>query len=458
MKLYERGLIESIERFLGYDQFKRETAYALIKKGVADIIEKLREQYQRVGIREELVKARVQNVIENNFERIFILDPGASGEDIKLLARIIKRQRSGNASIRVVSISMNETSTSERPQDFGVVLTSKGDLFGMFCDVDRLGNPIGGRLITNREEISTYVDCYLKIRGKSEEIALNYSEEDITRILGRVQKENVDISHREVYGNRCYMCLQRAEQMVNSDQWANEHSALRTWFDIVHEEHEELTKLLVDTQPRDVLEIGCGAGRVPNLIMRLVSEGKLSRPSRVVGYEQNPEISNYCRYDLSRHAPLVTIQTQFVGVRSDGQYSGLLPKDRNFDLIVAISNLVGWQGENEAKWLTNVMKDGLKSGGRLFFTVYKRGFELERARMYKAAGDLIEVNSGGSSGTRDITILADAFGNEKHKSKAYGKPEIEMILRKVRDSGIAIDKVDIKNVGKYMWGISLVRV
>lgn len=458
MKLYERRLVDSIERFISYESSKRETAYARIRKGVSGIIEKLVKQYKSLGVREELINTRIHNIIEDNFERIFVLDPRVSGNDPELLARIIKRQTAGNVKIRVVGITMNESSTSERPHDFGVVLTSNGELFGMFCDVDHKGNPIGGRVITNKEQISNYIDCYLKIRGKSEEITSDHSEEDIQSILARVQKEKLDISHPEIYGNRCYMCLQKAERMVNSGQWINEQSALRTWFEIVHDEHERLTEVLVDTQARDVLEIGCGPGRVPNLIMRLVSEEKITRPSRIVAYEQNPEISNYCRRNLARYAPLVTVQTHFVGFESDGQYSGLLAGDKDFDLIVAVSNLVGWQGENEAQWLVRVVKDGLRRGGRLFFTVYKRGFELERARMYKAAGDLIDVNSDEGSEKRDITIFADAFGNERHKSKAYDEQAIEMILKEVQDSGIAINEVDIKSVGKYMWGISLARV
>jgi SAM-dependent methyltransferase len=458
MKLYERTLIKSIEKFLSYESSKRETAYGRIRKEVSSIIENLVSRYKSTGIREELIKARVQNMIEDNFERIFILDPRVTEKDLELLAKIIKRQRSGNVKIRVVGITMNEASTSQRPHDFGLVLTSNGDLFGMFCDVDRFGNPIGGRVITNKEQISDYIDCYLRIRGKSEEIASNQSEEAIQSALARIQERGLDISHREIYENRCYMCLRKAERIINSGQWANEQSALKTWFEIVHDEHERLTEVLLDTRGRDVLEIGCGPGRVPNLIMKLVAENVLPTPSRVVAYEQNPEISNYCRRDLARHAPLVTVQTQFVGFQADGRYNGLLPGDRDFDLILAVSNLVGWQGDNEAHWLARVVEDGLRQGGRLFFTVYKRGFELERARMYKAAGDLIDVNSGEWSEKRDITIFADAFGNERHKSKAYDQQEIEAIIKKVQDSGIAIDRVDIKSVGKYMWGVSLVRV
>ena len=205
----------------------------------------------------------------------------------------------------------------------------------------------------------------------------------------------------------------------------------------------------------NILELGCGPGRVINLILDLASKGKIRNPSRIVGYDQNTEIASYCT-DTFADKQNVIIHSHNVGFEKDGKFRSIRPPEKNsFDLIVPISNLVGWQDDREVEWLTNVIRDGLQREGKLFLTAYKRGFELERARMYKAAGDIIKLNSVADPNHGDIVIVVDAFGSEEHKSKAYTKDQLETILKEVqgvlKSSGISIDWDDV-DAETYMWG------
>ena len=462
MQLYEKRQIDNIKGFLEYNEEKQKSAYRLIEEQISEMLKQLETQYKNARIGRELREKRLEALIERNFERIFIFDPKLSSENINKMAKTIKRQTEGRINIRVISIMMNETSTFGRPQDFGLAITSNGDLFGMFCDVDRAGNPQGGVVIRDKAKISHYLDCYLKIRGKSREILSNCSEKEVKQILNEIKTNAIniseDISDPEIYGNRCYSCLKQAEDMVKGGQWESEEFPLRTWFEIVHNEHKALSDLLPKLQPppRNILEIGCGPGRVINLILELFSNGKILKPTKIVGYDQNTEIASYCTDTFAQYQN-VTIHSHLVGFGRDCRFSPIRGPDRNsFDLIVAISNLVGWQDDREVEWLTNVIKDGLTPGGKLFFTVYRRGFELERARMYKASGDIIKLNNAEDSKQSDIVIVVDAFGGEEHKSKAYNSDELKTILAEVKselsNTNIEID-YDKLDVGEYMWGI-----
>lgn len=455
MRLYERRQMDNVKKFLEYDEERKRSAYRLIDKQISEVLNQLSIQYKRARIGSEVIEARLKELIEKNFERLFIFDPELPPESICKMAKIIKRQTEGRISIRVVSIMMNETSTFRRPQDFGLAITSDGDLFGMFCDVDKDGHPQGGVVITDTDKVSQYLDCYLRIRGRSKEIPPDSSEKEVQETLEEVKSNPIDISDPEIYGNRCFMCLKHAENVIKGGNYESEE--LGTWFEIYRNEHEALSALLpeLEPKPQNILEIGCGPGRVINLVLELASKGEMDNLYRIVGYEQNREIANYCT-DAFEQYRNVKIYSHFVGFGKDGRFSGIRSPDRkSFDLIVTISNLVGWQDNREVEWLTNVIRDGLQPGGRLLFTVYRRGFELERARMYKASGDRIKLNSVDDSKKADIVIIVDAFESEEHKSKAYSSDEVETILAQVKSNlssnNIKIDCVEF-DVGKYMWG------
>lgn len=132
--------------------------------------------------------------------------------------------------------------------------------------------------------------------------------------------------------------LKKAEEAILSGKYKSEESPLRTWYDIVYSEQKALADLLtnMDVKPQGILEIGCGPGRI---IHYFRFNEKRASNIRIVGYEQNSEISNYCRERFSLY-PNITIQSQLVGYESDGRFSEIRSGDRNsFDLILAVSNL-----------------------------------------------------------------------------------------------------------------------
>jgi SAM-dependent methyltransferase len=234
---------------------------------------------------------------------------------------------------------------------------------------------------------------------------------------------------------------------VNTGLWIKDETPRKTWYEIIVEENNFLREVLLKEKPRDILEIGCGAGRVIRFALELEKrEGPKTgwRLTSLEAYEQNRDICLTLK-DQFRTESRVAIHRGLVGKNSKTDRFNPIwneHKDR-FDMVLAVSNLVGWQ-ENEKEWITEL----LKAGKSLFFTIYKKGYELERARMYQASGDIITFREDGN-----IELIVDAFQDEKQVTKAYNEAEIERIINCVA-SEVPLKKIE-RFDGKYMVGYLL---
>ncbi|NJD99842.1 hypothetical protein E3E26_08630 [Thermococcus sp. LS1] len=79
------------------------------------------------------------------FERIFLYSPGSNG----VLSEALSSQVQGNISVLVLKLNANERPTPARPQDFGVIITEKGNVFTMYLDLDENNTPMGGYITFN---------------------------------------------------------------------------------------------------------------------------------------------------------------------------------------------------------------------------------------------------------------------------------------------------------------------
>jgi len=429
MQLYERRQIANIEFYNKKDPKDREKSKKLIKQNL--------ENMTFDG--------------DNNFERIFIIEETERNNDSRLndLVSVITRQVKGGIQVKTICVKSNEIPTFNRPQDFGIVVTENGLKLLMHLEVGENGAQEGGQVFFDRKIIGEFEKHYSKIERRSRPVKTE-DPEKIKQDILRQLKDVIDIS--EIYGNRCYNCLLDAEQKVNKNLWERDRTPKRAWYEIVAEENNLLRHILLKEAPRDILEIGCGAGRVIRLALELEkSEGsKIGwRLSSAEAYEQNKEICLILK-DHFRGENRVTIHPALVGRDAKtGRFFGIKEGHRNrFDMVLAVSNLVGWQ-EDEKEWIQEV----LKAGKSLFFTAYKKGpeLELERARMYQAAGDIITFREDGN-----IELLVDAFQNEKHVTKGYNKDEIEEKIKSVA-SEVPLQKPEVFDKGKYMVGYLLTK-
>lgn len=241
--------------------------------------------------------------------------------------------------------------------------------------------------------------------------------------------------------NQCLLCLLDVEKKIKSGEWKNiSNPDKKLWYQINYDENQAVKNLIKEIRPREILEIGCGPGRIIDLILGTAREVKF-HIERIIGLEQNREIylHAYTRF-LKSDPRTVHILDYFYG-DSGSLY---LFNESEFDITLAVSNLVGWQ-EDEVKW----MKEAFRVSKQLFFTVYKKGFEEQRRRMYEAlcGGARIDEN-------RDIWIKnVEAFGKEC-RSKSYTRISIENKIEKVLES-FPNSSYHSVEVGDFMFGYLL---
>ena len=471
MKLYVNNQIQQIRALaeeLERNPAKKEKAREYLEGPLKSLVAKLEHAYRKEKLAENIIGRRIAGFSTARYERVFIIDVSETtakhvegGGYLDAMARAIASQVAGGLiDVRVIPLRVTEMSTFDRPQDFGVVATLDGDAFGMFCDVDHLGNPRGGIISVAPAEVEHYVDRFLRLRGYSRLVPPGSSLGQVKDILTKEIASPRMISAAELYGNRCETCLVRAEKAIATDAWRNDTSPLRTWHQIVAEEDAAIREYLVKAQPRGrVLEIGCGPGRVLRVVAGLRKDS-LPFVTTVVGYEQSNDMVRSCNASLERlGARDCRAEMYFVGF-ADGEFSGVLGDERkSCGLVLAVSNIVGWQAEHDAAWVVQTADDGLVTdgSGRMFFTVYRRGRELERARMYKAAGDIVKLRANGDEQSMEIALAVDVFGGEEHVTRAYSLGELKDLLTRVETLSEKRIRVSCQpfEVGTYMWGVEL---
>lgn len=464
MKLYQERQIRQLEavgRRVRDEEFFSKKIEGIDAR-LARILQECQNGYEKTHTSESVIEARCSDALEERYERVFIIAANAGSERLSssdprgaALASVIGTQASRGIAVKVICLRLNESSTFERPQDFGIVFTSEGDAFGMFCDVDTVGNPQGGMVIRDEKGIAHYFDCFLRIRGRALAIPRTATPQETADIIEVCTSNPVDISDSTLYGNRCLHCLRTAESVASGRARRADEGGLETWYEVFRSENEALADFFSSWHPTgSVLEIGCGPGRVLRLMLELQRKSDLGTATRIVGYEQNGDIANAC-VEAFRPYNSVDIFVRYVGFMPDGRMKSILDEHRHqFGLILAMSNLIGWQENREVEWLASVVAEGLSAQGTLFATVYKKGKELERARMYKAAGDLVEIGPTG-----DIVLVTDAFNGERHRSKSYDEPDLVAILEQVEErvKDKAVISYSIADVGEFMWSVKICR-
>lgn len=411
MKLYQRRQMENVEAYYSKPPAQREK--------ITETIENL-----------------FGEKIENNFERVFIYDEKqlTNSEIVNVLARTISEQVK-HIDVKLLCIDSRERPLPTRPQDFGIVVTEKGDRLLMDLEVSPEGEAGGGRIVFDEDIINSYVDIYSQIDNVSKALSRK-----VEWGINKIKKEITSLKPVFIYEeNRCLKCFVEAERMVSSGKWKKESYPKRMWYEILDAENQATKDIFVETRPHRILEIGCGPGRIIQQLLQ-ASHEKGIPIERIIGFEQNPEIYAYAFHRFLPHIN-VYIQRQLFG-----DNGGSIPYDDDFfDLVIGVSNIVGWQ-KSEEQWI----REAFRVSKNFFFTIYKHGLEDERRDMYQSLGcEATQLMNGNLQLT-----LVDAFGKKPHITKSYEKEDVENFLEKVLSENKG-STYEIFDVGKYMFGCLL---
>ena len=228
----------------------------------------------------------------------------------------------------------------------------------------------------------------------------------------------------------CLKCLVSTEKAISKGSMTNLPVPARRWHEMFLAENKALAGVVKKTRPSSILEVGCGTGR---LISAALSSRRQIR--QIVGIERVKEISEFCAQRF-KDSPNVRII-------NDEIRESLPFGNSHFDLCINSMNLVGWQ-DDEEKWL----REMLRCSKSVFFTVYKKGVEAERAEIYLTRGHTA------CSCTADGNIILQGGSlPQPSVSKAFSKGKILQFC-----SAIENTKHRIFPVGDLLYGCLLAKV
>jgi len=377
----QRKLVDQIQSFRQTSESEYEDIIGRIKSKSGD----------------ELAKF---NNLETNFERIFIImnEQVQNAITLKKLAEIISYQ-----SIYMDVKFVHEKKVApEDTKDFGIVISRAGDI--LVYELNIIGEILyGGRIFYQPERISEAIDRYNLISTLATSVPRNSTSgevidelNEIGKASGTVIQQNViEEAKRGLSVHKCLYCFLSTEVVMKSmskEDWggfpADAHSLCekvaiqykdkdwrnfpldeRRWFEVTDIENKKVLEYVVQNKPKRIIEIGCGPGRLISQILTI----KDYEYDEIVGIDGDQQM-----YALAyqRFPPAEYPKVNLFHMRVENK----LPyPDNCFDLCINAMNIVGWQKNREVDWLKEMMRCSYTT----FFTVYKKGRENERLKMYR---------------------------------------------------------------------------
>jgi len=370
---------------------------------------------------------------DSNYERTFIItrDQLANTERLASLIEVICRQSNYMPSLMV---RYEKGLSSKDKVDIGIAISKNGDVW--IYDLDVLGGSLyGGHLLLDRTEIDEAIDRYRIIRAGATEIPSGSQFHDVAKIIDNLCEEQVDWQslnavweqrQRKGY-NKCKRCLRDSEKRIERADWRTLQPAKRRWYEIIDLENKLVETHVLKHRPKRIIEVGCGPGRLINIIQKL----QLGEIERIVGIEGDPEMYDYA-YKRFQESEKIRILQMFVGK--------ILPFDNDyFDYCINASNIAGWQ-VNGGAWLEEM----IRCSKMLFFTLYKKGYELERLKMYETRKHTlsekdVHIGSDGQIVLGDCTVIPGV------ESRAYPRDKVEDLCEQVSSRYGARYEIDDKS-------------
>lgn len=158
------------------------------------------------------------------------------------------------------------------------------------------------------------------------------------------------------------MCLLEAESILESGKWKDAKGPVRQWFCMLQAENAYLMDALFRMNPGTVLEVGTGTGRIAELIAK--NSGAI-----VTTTEKDAEMRAFAMNRFEGEERVKVIGT-------DG-----VPDGERFDLAVCMMNTIGNNSDERV-----VLKGMLSAADTVIFSVYRKGSEAARTRVYRARG------------------------------------------------------------------------
>lgn len=371
-----------------------------------------REQLRKI-LAEVLSKRDIRSLGDADFERTFIIT-NEQIADLRAMVDLIHTicDQSEYMDLR---LCYEEDLVPQHRRDLGIAVSKDGEIW--LYELITLHNTLhGGKLIANDNYLRDAASTYRTVQTQSQPIPRNSTFETVVSTINSVTKKSLDLNMLRgirsqrvaTSANKCLSCFRESERTIKAAKWHNFPDDRKVWYEMFQAENDAVLKFVESRQPRRIIEIGCGPGRFIDLFVNM----GLDRFQEIVGIDCDSEMYKECSSRFRGYSPKIKI------LRMEVRYD--LPYDDNhYDFAINAMNIVGWQ-DNEIEWL----KEMLRAAKCLFFTVYKRGTEELRMKMYQRrpheTSELgLHLNSDGE------IVLGDCAVMPNIKSKSYTADQVQ---------------------------------
>jgi SAM-dependent methyltransferase len=219
----------------------------------------------------------------------------------------------------------------------------------------------------------------------------------------------------DIHNYPCINCLLDTENQINKGDFSGFSEGDKTWYETYQKETEEFKKVLLKYKPKEIIEVGSGAGRIIKLILDIFPN------SWILGTELNQRMFDFVSKRFSKE-PKVSIR------RIDA--SDFLSREENYDMAICLMNTFG--NINDSKLFEKMI-----NRSKIFvFSLYNREFDRKRKKMYVARGHS-ELKYDGEK---------YCYGDPWVKgvvSKSYTEKEIENLVAESGGKIVSLEKVGI---------------
>ncbi|MBU0959428.1 MAG: class I SAM-dependent methyltransferase, partial [Nanoarchaeota archaeon] len=191
-----------------------------------------------------------------------------------------------------------------------------------------------------------------------EELKKEYLSGKLPELTNRLNSQEISI-------HPCFNCLRETENAINKGYWKEFPKPLYYWYEMCDAESKEITKFLKDHKPKKILELGCGSGRIINILL------KDNTSKDIFAVDKDKRMVEIVK-PYFKDKKNVHIINQDV--------RDFLEKNGNFDLALTMMNTFGNIDSLE------IMKLVAKHSKNLLFTVYDRKYWKERKVIYEDRG------------------------------------------------------------------------
>lgn len=169
----------------------------------------------------------------------------------------------------------------------------------------------------------------------------------------------------KVTDHPCINCLLETEERIHAGDFDNVSSGDKIWYSTYRAEIEELERVLRKYNPKMVIEIGSGSGRIIRTFLDTLPE------SKIVGTELNQKTYGFVTRRFSEDDRVDVKRTDISDYLSNG---------RPYDMTICLMNTFGNINDPE------VFGKIVNHTDLFVFSLYNREFDERRRLMYEARG------------------------------------------------------------------------